>query len=83
MKNLFYKIGKKTAKKVLPNFILNKIRKKINNKKGGIVLIEFLVILGVVCGMLIYFTTNAREPINKTLTTVTDEYTNTNTIIIE
>ena len=59
------------------------MNKKINNKKGGIVLIEFLVILGVICGMLIYFTTNAKEPINKTLTTVTDEYTNTNTIIIE
>ena len=34
MKNLFYKIGKKTAKKFLPNFILNKIREKINNKKA-------------------------------------------------
>ena len=59
------------------------MNKKINNKKGGTELIEFLVILGVICGMLIYFTTNAKEPINKTLTTVTDEYTNTNTIIIE
>lgn len=33
MKQIFYKIGKKTAKKFLPNFILNKIKQKINYKK--------------------------------------------------
>ena len=33
LKTLFYKLIKKTAKKILPNFILNKIKQKINNKR--------------------------------------------------
>ena len=34
MKKMFYKLGKKVAIKVIPNFMLNKIKQKINDRKA-------------------------------------------------